>query len=247
DRGRQIEEQLVPEYAHPLHDGSLPIVADEQQLLEEDRVHRYRGEGGREERLDLLPRNGDRVAEEDVADGVGLLRDPRAVQDGEHQGAGDDVPEAHDGLRSQLAMPRPQRKEHRGHAGEEQREPGRLEQQRNAAVRVRVDAEDGAEPEGEGHAHAGDLAQRGGDEHHPLENDEHADVPEHRPGQYPGDHWVAPQIPSCPEVREAAHGGPPSPSTTMAVLPPTFATRTSRPYRPPSFSGSSIWSAGPTS
>ena len=192
-------------------------------------MHHYRGEGGREERLDLLPWNGDRVAEEDVADGVGLLRDPRAVQDGEHQGAGDDVPEAYDGLWSQLAMPRPQRKERRGHAGEEQREPGRLEQQRNAAVRVRVDAEDGAEPEGEGHAHAGDLAQRGGDEHHPLENDEHADVPEHRPSQYPGDHRVAPQIPSRPEVREAAHGGPPSPSTTMAVLPPTFATRTSRP------------------
>ena len=95
-------------------------------------------------------------------------------------------------------------------------------------MRVRIDAEDGAEPEGERDAYAGDLAQCRRDEHHPLEHHEDADVPEHGAGEDAGDHRLAPEVAAGPEVREAAHRGAPLPMT-IAVASPTLATRTSRP------------------
>src|SRR6185295_12285682 len=92
----------------------------------------------------------------------------------------------------------------------------------------------------------GDLAQRGGDEDHPLEHHEDADVAEDAPGEDSGDHRVAPELAPGPEIRESAHGGSPLP-ITIATWSSTCATRTSRPERRPSFTGSIICAAGPTS
>ena len=129
-------------------------------------AHRRDARAG--QRVDLRARHGDGIPEEDVADGVRFLSDAGTVQDREHQRARDDVPQADDGLGRELAMPGAQRKQRRGNAGEHEREPDRLEENGQSAVRVRIDPGHGADVERGRDAHAADLRERRGNEHHPA-------------------------------------------------------------------------------
>ncbi|EAU62694.1 hypothetical protein STIAU_7218 [Stigmatella aurantiaca DW4/3-1] len=182
------QHRIQQAHREPLHAGAHPVEAGEGDAAEPPQVNEeddtaHPGHGG-----ELLGGDQHRGAEEDPLDVMGLLGDAVAHQHGgpAREGEGE----------AEHALPRELQ------PGRVRHQQGRCQQRQSGGPQhgVHVGAQVDLREEGERHAQARRLGDRGADEHHAPQHHVHAQEPQHAPRDQGAQNRIQEQIEARQEL-----------------------------------------------